>query len=277
MSASSHRGRILIYALLIAGAVVMMTPFAMMVSTSFKPQTFVLETPPQLIPETPTLSNYVRAWTSQGFGRAFLNSTIVTVISTIGILFFSSMMAFAFARFEFVGKKLLFYALLITLMIPGMMLIIPQFLVAQDLGLLDSRLGLIVFYIAAQLAFTTFLLRGFFAGIPKELEEAIYVDGGSVWTVFWRLMLPLSRPALATAGIFGFLSAWDEFIWALTIINDPALRTLPIAIALFQGQQATAWGLVFAASVIAVGPVIVTFVLFQRYFVSGITQGAVKG
>lgn len=266
-----------VYLVLVAGAVVMMTPFIMMVSTSFKPQAFVLEIPPRLLPEQATLENYARAWTSNGFALYFLNSVIVAAAHVVGVLGLGSMMAFAFARFEFAGKRVLFYALLLTLMIPGMMLIIPQFLLARDLGVLNTRAGLVLFYIASQLAFITFLLRGFFESVPRELEDAMHVDGAGPWRVYWHLMLPLSRPALATAGIFAFLFAWDEFVWALTIINQPDLRTLPIAIALFQGAHATAWGLVFAASIIAIVPVIVVFVVFQRHFVSGLQAGAVKG
>jgi multiple sugar transport system permease protein len=273
----SRRSQLTIYAILIAAAAVMVVPFVMMISTSLKPHAYVLEIPPRLVPDEPTLDNYARAWTSQGFARYFLNSTIVTGAHVVGVLLFSSMMAYAFARFEFRGKRVLFLALLATLMIPAMMLIIPQFLIARDLGLIDTRLGLVVFYVASQLAFLTFLLRGFFEGIPRELEEAMEIDGASPVRIYWHLMLPLSRPALATAGIFAFLAAWDEFVWALTIINDPALRTLPIAIALFQGAHATQWGLVFAASIIAIVPVIVVFVVFQRHFVAGLQGGALKG
>jgi multiple sugar transport system permease protein len=274
---ATRRSRLVIYVLLLAAAVLMVVPFVMMISTSLKPQAYVLEIPPRLIPDDPTLGNYARAWTSQGFARYFLNSAIVTTAHVFGVLLFSSMMAYAFARFEFRGKRALFLALLATLMIPAMMLIIPQFLIARDLGLIDTRLGLIVFYVASQIAFLTFLLRGFFEGIPRELEEAMEIDGASALRIYWHLMLPLSRPALATAGIFAFLAAWDEFVWALTIINDPALRTLPIAIALFQGAHATQWGLVFAASIIAIVPVIVVFVVFQRHFVAGLQAGALKG
>lgn len=274
---SLRTGRLAVYALLVVAALITMTPFLTMISTSLKTQAFVLEMPPNLVPSEPTLENYGRAWTSSGFARYFLNSAIVTALHVAGVLLLSSMMAFAFARFEFRAKRPLFLALLATLMIPGMMLIIPQFLVARDLGLIDTRAGLVLFYIATQLAFVTFLLRGFFESVPKELEEAMYIDGASTWDVYWRLMLPLARPALATAGIFAFLFAWDEFVWALTIINQPALRTLPIGIALFQGAHSTAWGLVFAASLIAITPVIVVFVLFQRHFVSGLQAGALKG
>jgi len=133
-----------------------------------------------------------------------------------------------------------------------------------------------VFYTGGNLALNTFLLRSFFQDIPHELEEAMVVDGAGAWSRYWRLILPLSRPALATVAIFTFLASWDEFIWALTIINDPNKRTLPIAIALFQGQHSTSWGLVFAASMIAIVPVIAIFVTFQRQFVSGIASGALK-
>ena len=187
------------------------------------------------------------------------------------------MMAYAFARFRFPGRKLLFRMLLLGLMIPAMMLIIPQFVLAKYLGLLDSLAGLVVFYVGGSLPLNTFLLRGFFEAIPAELEQAMQVDGAGAWTRYWRLVLPLAKPALATATIFTFLAGWDEFAWALTIINTPAKRTLPLAIELFQGQNSTLWGLVFAASIIAVVPVIVVFLVFQRYFVQGLTAGAVKG
>lgn len=269
--------RVPVYVLLLVGGILTMAPFIMMISTSLKPRAFVLETPPQVIPEDPTLGNYGQVWASEGFARYFFNSTYVSIISVIGILLLGSMMAYALSRFEFPGKKIVYWVLLLALMIPGMMLIIPQFILAQDIGVVDSHLGLILFYVAGQLAFTTFLLNSFFTGIPKELEEAMYIDGANAWTVYWRLILPLSRPALATAGIFVFLATWDEFIWALTIISDRSLRTLPMAIALFRGQHATEWGLIFAASVIAVTPVIVVFITFQRYFVAGVTEGAVKG
>lgn len=265
------------YVTLAVGAIVMVAPFAYMLSTSFKPQAYVLTMPPELIPDPATLSNYTEAWTSQNFARYFANSIVVAVLSTGLSVFLSSMMAYAFARFDFPGREVLFRVLLLGLMVPAMMLIIPQFVLAKHLGLLDSLAGLVVFYVAGSLSLNTFLLRGFFAAIPGELDQAMQVDGGSAWTRYWRLILPLSKPALATATIFTFLASWDEFAWALTIINDPDLRTLPLAIQLFHGQNATQWGLVFAASAIAVVPVIIVFLVFQRYFVQGLTAGAVKG
>jgi len=276
-----HRTRptaaVLRHVLLTVGAVVMLTPFVYMVSTSFKSQAYVLTIPPQFIPNPATLANYVQVLTTQNFAAYFMNSVVVATTSTVISVLISSMMAYAFARFRFPGRELLFRLVLVGLMVPAMMLIIPQFILAKQLGLIDSLQGLVVFYVAASISLNTFLLRGFFASIPGELDDAMQIDGANAWTRYWRLVMPLSTPALATTTIFTFLATWDEFAWALTIINDPGKRTLPLAIGLFQGQNATQWGLVFAASVVAVLPVIVVFLIFQKYFVQGLTSGALKG
>ncbi len=269
-------GLILRYTLLIIGALIMIVPFAYLLSTSFKPHVLLFELPPQFIPHHATTANYVGAWNSNSFGHYFLNSVFVSVVSTVISVLLSSMMAYAFARYSFVGQRLMFWLLLIGLMVPGMMLLIPQFLLAKQLHLIDSFSGLIVFYVATTLALNTFLLRGFFEEIPWALEEAMIIDGASPWRRYWQLVMPLSRPALATVTIFSFLASWDEYVWALTIINDPEKRTLPIAISLFQGQHLTDWGLVFAASAIAVGPVVLVFAIFQRQLISGLASGALK-
>jgi multiple sugar transport system permease protein len=267
------------YGILIVGAVVMITPFLYLLGTSFTENTFVLTTPPQFIPNPPTLANYEQVIATQDIGRYFLNSVFVATISTALSLLVSSMMAYAFARFSFPGKETIFRVLLLGLMIPAIMLIIPQFVLAKNLGLIDTLAGLIVFYVAGSLALNTFLLRGFFESIPGELDQAMQVDGAGAWTRYWRLAIPLAKPGLATATIFTFLASWDEFAWALTITNSPENRTLPIAIRLFagEGNNAVQWGVVFAASVIAVVPVIIVFLVFQRYFVQGLTSGAIKG
>ena len=265
------------YLVLIVGASIMVLPFVYMLSTSFKSQAYVLTTPPQFIPHPATTGNYTQAWSSDHFARYFLNSVVVAASSTAISLLLSSMMAYGFARFRFPGREVMFKVLLLGLMIPAMMLIIPQFVLAKYLHLLDSMTGLVVFYVGGSLSLNTFLLRGFFQSIPAELEQAMQVDGAGAWTRYWRLVLPLARAALATATIFTFLACWDEYAWALTIINTPTKRTLPLAIALFQGENSTLWGLVFAASIVAVVPVIVVFLVLQRHFVQGLTSGAVKG
>lgn len=277
---SSRRRRALEYAvryaiLAVAGAI-LVYPFLYMLSTSFKSRTLVLDDPLRLIPSEPTLDNYAQALGSDDFGRYFLNSAIVAVISTVLIVLLSSMMAYAFTRFSFPGKRILFGAIIVGLTIPTMMLIIPQFLLARDLQLLNSLQGLVPFYVGTAIGFNTFVLCGFFESIPRELDEAMLVDGAGAWRRYWSLILPLSKPALATCVIFAFLGTWDEFAWALTVLNDTEVRTLPIAIALFQGQHATSWGLVFAASMIAILPVLIVYIVFQRFFVAGLASGAVK-
>lgn len=263
--------------LLAAGAVVVTLPFVFMVSTALKSRTQVLEFPPRLLPTDPTTVNFTDVFTTEQFDVYFLNSLTVAVAATAGTLVISSLLAYAFARFEFPGKELLFYGLLLGIMIPPVMLIIPQFLVSRTLGLLNSLLGLIVVYITMNLSLQTFLLRGFFEDIPRELEEAAVIDGASPRTILWKIILPLSRPGLAVVAIFTFLYSWDEFPWAHVAIQETSKRTLPIAIALFHGQHSTQWGLVFAASIIAVIPIVLLFAFLQRYFIRGISTSGVKG
>ncbi len=266
-----------LYLILALGAVVMIFPFLWMASTAFKAHVFVIEYPPKLIPDNPTWDNFIQAWNANNFQVYFRNSAFVAVTATILSVLFSAMAAYSFARFEFRGKEPIFYSLLLVLMVPNMVAIIPQFFLMKFLGLRNSLYGLILIYISTSLALNIFLLRGFFEQLPHELEEAVLIDGGSYLTIFTRIVLPLSAPALATVAIFSFLAFWDEFIMALTFIDDPAKRTLPIAIALFQGQHGTQWGLVFAASLIALAPVVAFFLGMQRYFVGGLTSGAFKG
>ena len=264
------------YVLLGVAAVLLVYPFLYMVSTSFKSRSLVLGDPLQLIPEDPTLDNYIQVLGVDGFGRYFLNSAVVAVVSTFLIVLLSSMMAYGFTRLSFPGKRVLFGLVVVGLTIPTMMLIIPQFLLARDLGLLNSLAGLVPFYVGTAIGFNTFLLSGFFETIPKELDEAMLIDGAGPWRRYWNLALPLSKPALGTCVIFAFLGTWDEFAWALTVLNDVDQRTLPIAIALFQGQHSTSWGLVFAASLLAIIPVLIVYIVFQRFFVAGLASGAIK-
>ncbi len=265
-----------IYIILLFWTVISVVPLLYMVSTSFKANQYVFEFPPKFIPENPTTANFERAWNSENFGLYFANSLVVAVATTILILVLSSMMAFAFARYKFPGRSVLFYSILGTMMVPGLVLIIPQFVMAKNLGLLNSLHGLVVAY-SANSAVNIFFLRGAFEEIPNDLQDAAAIDGAGIWSTFWRIMLPLVKPSLAAMAIFSFMGAWDEFTWALTSIQDEKLRTLPVALRLFQQSHGTQWGLVFAASLIAIVPVIVVFLIFQRYFIQGVSAGAVKG
>jgi len=274
----SQRGfQVAILIILIAGALLAVTPMAYLVSTAFKPAAYVPEFPPQFIPHNPTLENFRTAFSSRNFGTAFFNSAKIAVATSLVVTSLASMMAYAFARFEFVGKTILFYSVLAMMMVPTMMLIIPQFVMVRSFGLLNSHTGLVMVYAAGGMAFNMFLLRGFFEGLPRELEESALIDGANQFVIFTQIMLPLAKPALSTVAVFSFLGAWDEYIWALTVLTDPAKRTLPIAIQNFRGAHATDWGLVFAASLTAVVPTVLLFIFFQRYFVQGISTGALKG
>ncbi len=272
-----HWGRWITLGIAVGFAAVMLAPFALMVSTAFKAHAYVLEIPPKLIPDAPTLDNFVEAITTNDFGRYFLNSVFVSTLSTVASVTLASMLAFTFARFSFPGRRLLFGALLFTIMVPGLVLLIPQFVLARNLGLLNSLWGLVVVYSVLNLGFNTFLLRGFFAAMPQEVFDAAEVDGAGPWRMYLSVALPLARPGLATVTIFSFLAAWDEFTWAIVTLSDRELYTLPIAIRLFQRANGTEWGLVFAASLIALAPVLVLFVVLQRHVVSGAFQGATKG
>ena len=269
--------RVLLYTLLGVGAGLAVIPLWYMATVALQPKIFILEAPSSLLPSAISLDNFVKAWTENDFQRYFINSLVVALATTALSTALSAMAAYGFARYRFRGKEILFGIVLISLMVPAIMLIIPQFIVAKSLGTLNSLQGLVVVYVALSFALNTFLLRGFMEELPRELEEAIFVDGGTPLTAFRHVVLPLAQPALATVAVFTFLFSWDEFTWALTSLNRQELRTLPIAIATFQSAHQTEWSLVFAASLIAVVPVIAAFVLGQRFFIRGLASSGVKG
>lgn len=264
------------YILLICGVAITLVPFIYMISASFKSQIYTFEYPPRLIPRDPTLENYIKALGKDLFGINILNSFFVATATTISTVFISSLMAYAFSRMRFPGKEVFFYILLLGMMIPPVMLIIPQFIIVKNLHLLDNLWGLIVVYISVTLSMQTFLLRSFFETIPRELEDAVLVDGGTRWDIFRKIILPLSKPGLAVVAIFTFLYAWDEFPWAHVAIREGSRRTLPVAIALFQSQYLTQWGLLFAATTVASIPAVIVFVIFQRYFIQGVITSGLK-
>ena len=274
----TSRGRLaVLFLVAAAGALVSSLPFFYMLGIALESHALVLKQPPTFLPEQPTVDNFVRAVTTAGFGQAFLNSVFVSVPATaLGVLL-SSMLAFGFARFHFPGNRLLFYSLILTLTVPALVLIIPQFVLIRQMGLYNTHWALIFVYAVGGMAFNVFLLRGFFEDMPQELFEAAIVDGANVWQSFRYIALPLAKPAIATVTIFTFLGSWDEFTWALTALQDSELYTLPVALRFFQRAFGTEWGLVFAASTIAVIPVVIVFLAFQRHFVSGLMLGGTKG
>ena len=271
------RANILRYLLLAAGTVICVLPMVYMISTSLRPNGALYEYPPRFFPrwEALTLENYEYILSQSKFYLNFLNSVFVSLSSVALAAAVSSAMAFVMGKFHFRGKKLLFGFIILTMIIPGTTMIVPQFELATHLGLVNRLWGLIPFYVAWVIPFSTFMIKGFMEGIPDEITEATYIDGASVWTVYTRISLPLAAPAIASVSIFNFLTAWEEYPWANTVINDNELRTLPIAIAGFFGQhQFTQWGYVFAMSVMTLIPVVIVFITCQRFFVQGLT-GAV--
>jgi multiple sugar transport system permease protein len=261
---------------LVLGAALMIAPFAYMVSTSFKPNLLAFEWPPRFIPHPATVENYVQAWSANHFARYFANSVLVACLTTVATTLLAALAAYGFARFAFPGRSVVFWTMMLGLMVPGVVILIPQFLVAKSLALNNSLSGLVFFYVGSGMAFNTFLLRGFFERMPRELDEAMDMDGAGTLRRFVALYLPLARPALATSAVFAFLGSWDEYSWAFTTISDPDKQTLPLAIAQYQGQHSTAWGLVFAASLIGMLPVLLVFLIGQRHVVSGLQTGALK-
>jgi multiple sugar transport system permease protein len=264
----------LVVALLFAG--VSIFPLLYMVSLSFQPVGDILGSSPVLIPSHPTTSNYVSAWSENSFGHYFFNSLAVSIVAVVVTVVLAALAAFAFARYRFPLREVIFYFFLASLAIPSIELVIPQYLLMSRLHLVDSLTGLTLIYVSANLPFSIFLLRGFFEAVPPELEEAFRLDGAGTIRVLAKLIAPLSIPALATVAMFTFNAAWDEFPIALTLINSPSHRTLPIGLSLFIGAHQSAWGPFFAASVIATVPSIVIYVLAQSWFRSGISLGGIR-
>lgn len=271
------RDRVLRFIPLFIFAVVMVFPFYYMVVLSFSPNDMTLTYPPQFFPLHATIVNYIQAWRSNDFGLYFLHSVWVSVISTALGTIIASGAAFVISRYRFFGRNLIYRVFLASMMVPSMTFILPQFKLMEHLHLLNTLNGLLLMYTAGMIPFTTFLMKGFFDEVPQELEDAIMVDGGTKWTLFWRIMMPMALPSLVTALLFNFMAGWDDYTLALTFINNPQKWTLPIALQLFQGQHSSAWGMVFAASVIQVLPIILIFLFFQRHIVKGLIAGAIKG
>lgn len=259
------------------GAAVMLVPFLWMLFTSLKPEGAVLTLPPQIWPKEPTLEAYRRVGEVFPLFQALFNSMLVAILTTLGQLVLCSMSGYAFARFRFWGRDTLFYLYLATLMVPFAVTATPLFIVVKSLGWLNTYWGL--FVPALFSAFGTFLMRQFFESIPKELEEAATIDGANTLLTFTRVVLPLTGSAMATLGIFAFMASWNAFLWPLLVVNNPKLMTLPLALATLQGQHAgqTEWNLVMAGTVITVAPMIVVFLLAQRWVVESMTSSGLKG
>jgi multiple sugar transport system permease protein len=269
-------GRAMTYAILTAGAIAMIMPFAWMISTSFKEAEGIFTYPPKWIPNQLVLYNYVNAWRAAPFGRYFLNSIFVASAVTLGQLTTCSLAAYAFARLNFPGKSFLFVLFLSTMMIPLQLTIIPSFLVLQELKWLDTYYALIVPFTAS--AFGTFLLRQTFMTIPQDLEDAAKLDGCSRLGFLWRIVLPLSKPPLASLALFTFMGSWNDYLWPLIMTNSQEMRTLQIGLSFLVSQEGgSRWGMLMAATVMISLPIIIFYLLVQKQFVKGIALTGLRG
>ncbi len=271
-------GRISLNLVVAVGGIITALPFLWMLSSSFKTTGEIFRFPPSLIPDTIALDNYAQLFTGYPFAAWYGNSLNIALLVTVSVLFFCSLAGFGFAKFRFAGKRSLFLVLLGSTMIPFQIILIPLFIFVSRLGWTNNHISLVVPFMAP--AIGIFLMRQFITSIPNELIEAARVDGASDFRIYWQLIIPLVVPGLATLAIITFLGTWNNFLWPLTVLRREDILTLPVGMALMlTGVQAGSeppFGPAMAASVLVSFPIIVVFVFVQRYYIAGLTVGAVK-
>lgn len=265
--------RTVLYVVLIAGALIMVFPFVWTVVTSITPGA-TLTTTPKIIPDDPSLAPYFELFDRVPFARVILNSLLIAGASTILQVVTSAMAAYVFARLPFPGRGAIFVVYLATMMIPFQVLIVPLFAEMKTLGLINTYWGAILPTIAS--AFGVFLLRQAMSTVPYDLDQAATLDGAGHFRIFFQIMLPLIRPALATLTVFAFLNTWNSFLWPLIILRDPLMQTLPVALSSLQGQFSTQWDVLMAGSVISIIPMFALYVFAQKYIVQGVAGTGLK-
>ncbi|MEW6045965.1 MAG: carbohydrate ABC transporter permease [Bacillota bacterium] len=264
-----------VYLLLSAGGLTMLVPFAWLILSSIKPLPEVMRYPPTFIPEQPTLDNFRQVFKTVPFGRYYLNSVIVSVPTTLVTVLTCTMAGFGFAKYRFAGRSVLFWVILSTMMIPYPATIVPLYVMAHRAGLVDSYAGLIVVHLSS--AFGIFMMRQFLSTLPDEMMDAARIDGASEARILVQIVLPHAKPAMAALSLFTFTGYWNAYIWPLIVVNSERLKTLPIAIPEFSGQYFSFQNLINAASLMAIAPVLLIFLLAQRYMVEGIAFTGSKG
>lgn len=272
--AASRAGQLLYWSGIALLVLVMVLPFLWMVATSLMDELAVFAYPPPLVPRPAKPRNYLDAWRALPFGRFYFNSLVFSLAVVVGQVTTSALAAYAFARLRFPGRDRIFALFLGVLMVPAILLLIPRFLIINALGWVDTWPGLISTELVS--VWGIFLLRQFFLSIPQELEDAARLDGANDWTIFWRVVLPLSRPALATLALFAFVDAWKNFQWPLIATRSMGMRTVEVGIASFHSFYYSNWPYQMAAAVTAIAPILLIFFLAQRYFVRGIQLTGLK-
>jgi multiple sugar transport system permease protein len=269
------RPNVFAYLLLGLGLIVVTSPFLWMALSSVKGEGEIRRVPPTWLPEAPTLDNFRELFDRLDFVQFFTNSVVVAIAVTLGNLVFCSMLGYALAKFEFAGRKALFWLVLGTLMIPGMVTLVPLFVLVANMGMINTYLGLILPFLAAP--FGVFLMRQFFLAMPDELIDAARVDGAGEFRIFYKIVMPLAKPALAVLAILTFLGSWNSFLWPLVVATTEDKYTLPVALALYStGQNQTDYGLLLAGAVVVVVPILVLFLILQRYIVQGVSMTGIK-
>jgi ABC-type glycerol-3-phosphate transport system permease component len=269
--------RLFIWLLLLVIAVIMLLPFLWLVSSSLKLEQRVFQYPPQWIPNPIQLMNYYEALTVKPFHIYLKNTMIIAVFNQIAILLTASFCAYGLARIEFPGRDFWFGVVLATMMLPYFVVMVPHFVMFSRLGWVDTFLPLTVPFFFGGGAFNIFLFRQFFRSLPKELSDAARIDGCSEFGIYWRIMLPLSTPALITVSIFTFLFTWNDFIGPLLYLSSPDKLTVALGLSAFRGIMRNQWHLLMAASTAMTLPVIILFFILQRYFIRGVVMSGLKG
>lgn len=262
------------YFLLILGSLVMIMPFLWMLSTSFKLPNEVLSMPPKWIPSVFEWQNYVKAWNAAPFARYFFNSFFIAITVTIAEVVTTIFAAYAFAKMDFLGKNVIFIAFLGTMMIPGEMLLVPNYITLTSFHWIDTYYALIVPWIVS--VFGIFLLRQFFMTVPDEFWDAARIDGCSRLHFLWGIVVPLARPGIATVALFKFIGSWNAFLWVLIVTNTPKMRTIPVGLSYFRTEAGTYYGQLMAASAMAILPILILFFFTQRQFIQGIARSGIK-
>nr|WP_254075687.1 carbohydrate ABC transporter permease [Paenibacillus tritici] len=266
-----------VYAALTVVSLIMLVPFLWMLSTSFKQPQDIFTYPPQLIPPVFRFQNYVDVFTLIPFHRFYFNSVYISFVVVAGTVFFASLAGYAFAKIPFTGRNAVFLVLLSAMMIPHEVTAIPMFLSMRDLGWIDTHLPLILLPIfGAGGVFGIFVMRQFFITIPTELEEAAMIDGCNRFRIYWKIMLPIARPGMATLTIFTFVTIWNEFFDPLIFINTRELMTLPLGLSLFTDEVGTSWHYLMSATVMATVPLLIVFFLAQKRFIEGVAMTGLK-
>ncbi|KMY52163.1 ABC transporter permease [Peribacillus loiseleuriae] len=253
----------------------MILPFVWMISTSLKAPNEVMIMPPKWIPDIFHWDNYVTAWTMAPFARYTLNSLVVVIASTIGELITTILAAYAFSRINFYGRDIAFAVLLGTMMVPGEVLLIPNFVTLANLGWIDQYEALIIPWLAS--IFSIFLLRQFFLSIPKELSFAAKIDGCSDFRFLWSIMVPLAKPALITIALLKAIGSWNAFLWPLIVTSSENMRTLPVGLTSFSTDAGTMYELLMAASTMIILPMIILYIILQKYIIEGVARAGIKG